>query len=99
MIFIFECSWVKGVMRATDIVFLWLSCTYYYVQHSGEVISLNIRRHIFLRVLGMLHCCEDDMYDLLKRLDWDGHPCFKTKLPIEHAIFGDTQIVHDTVET
>jgi len=39
------------------------------------------------------------MYDLLKRLDWDGHPCFKTKLPIEHAIFEDTQIVHETVET
>jgi len=97
-LFIFICSWVKAVVSFADVIFVWLAATFDHVQHSGDVITIHIRRHLLLRVLGMLHCREEDMPQLLQRLDWEKG--FSKQLPAAQSVFPFHMIEEDnTVES
>lgn len=67
-------SWVTSVVQCADLVFFWLAITYEEVDSAGASIALSVRRHLLLRVLGLLHCPQSRAPELCKRLDGDPFP-------------------------
>uniref|UniRef100_A0A7S4W6R4 Uncharacterized protein n=1 Tax=Alexandrium monilatum TaxID=311494 RepID=A0A7S4W6R4_9DINO len=67
-------SWARGVAHCADVIFFWLAATYEEVDSAGASMALSVRRHLLLRVLGLLHCPHGQARELCARLGWGPFP-------------------------
>mmetsp|Transcript_64494 Transcript_64494/g.189116 ORF Transcript_64494/g.189116 Transcript_64494/m.189116 type:complete len:519 (-) Transcript_64494:23-1579(-) len=98
MFMVLCCLWVKAVVQISHTVFVWLSGTYEWVDRSGEVIALQIRRHIFTLVFGLMHCTSEGGQITWVKKRNSGHAFHK--LEGKKARFRQAQVnVDNTIST
>jgi len=91
-VMIFSCTWSKAVYKIGDVLFMWLAQTYGNVMHSGDYIAILVRRQLFMRVLGFIHCDEKNHNRLYTRLNWDK---LGSHLSVRHSVFNENDIAED----